>query len=138
MHLIPTVVINGIPFHIVHQVNNLSDSSILNIENGPIYETLDGDYYSEISNSESDRVEVGSIAYQASPLYPEEGRTSEATAQCIPPRRCIPSTQDSYLHTGQRTEYHKTGVKSGEHRQAETKSEIVLQNGTKDSPVSHL
>ena len=60
MHHIPTVVINGIPFHNFHKVNILSDSSILNAENGPIYETLDDDYYSEISNTESDILEVGS------------------------------------------------------------------------------
>ena len=78
--------INVIPFHIVHQANSLSDSSIFKVENGPIFETLDGDYYSEISNLESGRVEVGSISYQAPPFYPEEGRTTEATAQYIPPR----------------------------------------------------
>ena len=60
MHHIPTVVINVIPFHIAHQVNSLSDSSILNVENGSIHETLDGDYYSKISNAGSDRVEVRS------------------------------------------------------------------------------
>ena len=107
MHHIPTVVINGIPFHNFHKVNILSDSSILNAENGPIYETLDDDFYCEISNTKSDRGEVGPISYQAATFYLEEGRTSEVTdfkaAQCIPPRRCIPSTQDSYLNTGQRT-----------------------------------
>ena len=71
--------INVIPFHIVHQVNSLSDSSSFKVENGPICETLDGDYYSEISNAGSDRVEVWSTVYQASAFNLEEEWTSEAT-----------------------------------------------------------
>eukprot|EP00090_Calanus_glacialis_P022212 TRINITY_DN34290_c0_g1_i1.p1 TRINITY_DN34290_c0_g1~~TRINITY_DN34290_c0_g1_i1.p1 ORF type:complete len:339 (-),score=38.93 TRINITY_DN34290_c0_g1_i1:224-1216(-) len=61
---LPTLLIGGVPFHIVRQLNSSSDSSNLSDQNPPIYETIESDYYSEMSSVGSDRGEVGSTTYQ--------------------------------------------------------------------------
>ena len=63
-HHPPTLIIGGVPFHIVRQLNSSSDSSSLSDPNLPIYETIESDFYSEMSSVESDRGEVGSTTYQ--------------------------------------------------------------------------
>ena len=118
MDPIPTVVMYGIPFHVVHQRNILRDSTNFMIENDPVYETLDDEYFSEISNVESDRFDVGSTSYQASKIDLTAARTSEKyfqMAHCISAQICLPPIKDSFIQTDQRREYKPTGFKSGEH-----------------------
>ena len=55
---VPSLVIGGIPFHIVQQVSNSSLNS--NDQNPPIYETIESDY----SDMSSERGEMGSTTYQ--------------------------------------------------------------------------
>merc|ERR1712130_1013098 len=63
-HNSPTLIIGGVLFHIVRQLNSSSHSSNLSDQKLPIYETIESDFYSEMSSLESDRGEVGSTTYQ--------------------------------------------------------------------------
>merc|ERR1712130_556120 len=63
-HPPPILIIGGVPFHIVRQLNSSSHSSNLSDQKLPIYETIESDFYSEMSSLESDRGEVGSTTYQ--------------------------------------------------------------------------
>jgi len=63
-HHPPILIIGGVPFHIVRQLNSSSHSSNLSDQKLPIYETIESDFYSEMSSLESDRGEVGSTTYQ--------------------------------------------------------------------------
>ena len=56
------ILINGVPVHIINQMN--SDTSNLDVQIPPIYETIESDYYSEMSSVYSERGEVGSTTYQ--------------------------------------------------------------------------
>ena len=66
-----SLVIGGIPFHIIQPVNSSKDSSNLTVENPPIYETIESDCYSEMSSVFSERGKMEPTKYQDFPSYNE-------------------------------------------------------------------